>query len=300
MKNEKIVQKLNLLIEFSKQALMASAINPYFSSSFALMNVNNELNKLKYEIENEKEISLSNLDTDIPLIDCFNLKKDSRYLKYIKKTETEQKNEERIKDLMVLSIDIRKSTYYLENCNKAEDFVKLIDEINKIIIQCIKKYNGIPDKFTGDGFLIYFTEDYSEKDYYVHGLLCAQEIINNLKIVFEKNESNFLKIPFETGVGIGIDIGDVTLIKINNDATCLGNCIVNACRICSSSNNNILINSFAYHMIKTKHPYLILNSLRQSSDYKNNMKITVYDVTIDKGYNYSPPKWAVEETRNGT
>jgi class 3 adenylate cyclase len=299
MEKEKIIENLVSLIGYSNNSLMISTINPYFSSSYALMNVNAELIKLKNAIENEKEISPSTFTDNVPLIDCFNMKKDSRYLEYIRKEKKEKVNESRIDDLMVLSVDIRKSTYYLENCDDPKNFEKLINEINKAILQCIKEYNGIPDKFTGDGFLIYFTEDYSENDYCVHGLLCAQEIINKLIIVFERNEPNFLKFPFETGVGIGVDIGNVGLIKINNDATCLGNCIVNACRICSSSNNNILVNSFAYHKIKRKHPYFILNSSRIPSDYKNSVEIAVYNVIIDEKYNYSKPKWDIEKTRNG-
>ena len=217
------------------------------------------------------------------------------YEKFSSKLDVSKINEN--KKLVAMSIDIRKSTFYLENCIDTKYFVKLLEEINASIISIVEKYFGIINKFNGDGFIVFFPEFYSGKNFILLSLLCAKDIIESVKAIFNSNEEYYYKFPMLPGIGIGLDIGSADLLKVNQDVTYIGRCVVNACRICCHSTNEILINTMMKTEINKNDQIEVDECMSKGISYKDNPEIKVYSISISNKFEeVLSPEWSLSET----
>jgi class 3 adenylate cyclase len=301
-KDKDVENSFNTIINSINNTLLINAVytNP-MQMYYQLMFLRDNLINLKNEIEDKNSKERDNLEkvktqtSEEPSSEeLFLMKKDSNYRNQVFENKTNDIND--TKDILVLSIDIRRSTFYLENSLDSARFAKLIGQINRMIIERVNKYYGIIDKFTGDGFLVFFTNSYSGKDYFKLALLCSCELIREVVNIFLSKEENFIKFPFENGIGIGIDVGDAEILTVGNDVTYIGRCVVNSCRICEKSFNQILLNNQAYHKINKTNKTIFTGLKRIENEFKNDVSIAVYEVSIDENIDWEKPEWAENST----
>jgi class 3 adenylate cyclase len=135
--------------------------------------------------------------------------------------------------MIVLCADIRKSTLLMK---EAIDFRRFAHTIGGFVTAgstFLRKKRGWFDKFTGDGFLMYWmTCDRDPSGYFDDVMRSAYTIINTFRDRFEpevrKNVRNF---PDGVGISIGIDIGETYLVEIADDLTIVGPAVVGAVRM---------------------------------------------------------------------
>ena len=299
MTQEQIISKLNNMQSSIGQTLMLNTImfNPQMLY-YQLRIVQQELYNIISDNEKEaadKNTSTEQNETNTKEPNEYELLLGAMYKKYMERNKFDNTSKiENSDDLVVMAIDIRKSTFYLENSLKPKYFVKLLEEINKSIICIVKKYYGLINKFTGDGFIVFFPKFYSGENYLLLSLLCSKKIIVTTKSIFESNEEYYHKFPVSPGIGIGMDIGKADLLKVNYEATYIGRCVVNACRICRYSINEILVNSLLKAEINRNEEIELDQCIGRGIPYKDNPEIKVYSITVNNVLKDEiKPKWSL-------
>jgi class 3 adenylate cyclase len=305
METEKIKEAIKAIIDetFNKQVVNVSYTNPYLMQ-YQLTSVRDNLQRLCDDIEKGRQFSYPVSQQRPDVFDILVLKvKNGNFEKYIKENINDMEHIKKSilypQNLLVISIDIRHSTFLMENIIDTEKYAEMMSAINKKIIEKTKEYFGIFDKFTGDGALLFFSEVISGDDYIKQGLFCAQDVIDNVREIIQEYKNVFYKFPYKVGAGIGIDIGEAVGIgiimekNICEEATYLGRCVVNACRIGNSSFNNILIGSHGYNLLINKYKDgFIKNENEKECEYKHSIPIKAYEITINTQTEPKPPEWA--------
>ena len=291
MNNGTLIQLLTNLRNGIHQTVVMNTfmINPqhmYYQLNMAYQEIDkiiNYTNSSEDNIENLAEQTEPNYPSDLELL------LGSTYSKW-----KEYQNDEDKSNIVAMSIDIRKSTFYLENSKQARYFVKLLEEINNVIINSVNKHCGIIDKFTGDGFIVFFPKFFTGDKYLLLSLLCATEIIQEVQKVFNSNEEYYYKYPNATEIGIGLDVGNADLLKVNNKVTYIGRCVVNACRICGYSTNEVLGNSLMKAEINKSGEIELNECESRGIPYKDNPEIKVYSIIINNAFDSSYlPQWSL-------
>lgn len=291
MNNDTLIQWLTNLRNGIQQTVVMNTfmINPqhmYYQLSIAYQEIDkiiNYTNSSEGNIEDLAKQTVPNCPSDLELL------LGSEYSKWKGYQSDEDKS-----NVVVMSIDIRKSTFYLENSKQTSYFVKLLEEINNVVIDSVKKHCGIINKFTGDGFIVFFPKFFTGDKYLLLSLLCATEIIQEVQKIFNSNEEYYYKYPNTTGIGIGLDVGNADLLKVNNEVTYIGRCVVNACRICGYSTNEMLVNSFMKAEINKSGEIELNECESRGIPYKDNPEIKVYSITINNTFDSSYlPQWSL-------
>lgn len=153
--------------------------------------------------------------------------------------------------------DIRRSqdlmTYAQDPRNFSERMVQFITTTRELI----EKRAGFFDKFTGDGFLVYFNEAVckaADLNYIDCFLNFLREEANFAAPVFQDWSRSIRKRPpTEIGLAIGADIGKVSFEDIHNHLVAVGDAIVWASRMASiASSNEIIVNNLLYTLLDNR------------------------------------------------
>lgn len=156
---------------------------------------------------------------------------------------------------LVIVADIRRSqdlmTYGKDPAEYCERIVRFMTETRDIL----KRHCGIYDRFTGDGFVAYFSEYMCKqqgKNFYEMMLKTCREVIEFSEPFFAEWTSTLRKIPdTEIGVAIGVDDGVVSYRDINNQLFAIGDACVWATRMSAAGKQgDVLINNIPYQTIK--------------------------------------------------
>lgn len=156
---------------------------------------------------------------------------------------------------LVIVADIRRSqdlmTYGKDPGEYSERIVKFIEETRNIL----KRNCGIYDRFTGDGFIAYFSEYMCKqqgKDFYEMMLNSCREILAFSEPFFAEWTSTLRKLPdTEIGLAIGVDDGIVSYRDINNQLFAIGDACVWATRMNSAGfQGDVILNNIPYQRIK--------------------------------------------------
>jgi hypothetical protein len=189
-----------------------------------------------------------------PLLSIF----DIRFLGYIDNSSID------IPSLMnntqlssVLSIDIRKSTELMLKADNANSFSLFITELIENMMKAVVKNFGIIEKFTGDGLLAFFPEFYSGSDCCCHAVNAAIDCHNIFENIYNKSNDKFVAAIVNTGLGIGIDYGDIIIKNINNSTNIIGKPVVYACRMSGIDPKKTAVNIKAYEKIILSFPNTI-------------------------------------------
>lgn len=164
----------------------------------------------------------------------------------------------------VISIDIRKSTDLMLWSNSPKDFEDFMSTFILKLMEIVKENFGIIDKFTGDGILAYFPDFYSGIDSAMLALKTAFECHQEFTSYYEKKRTSFNVAPAKTGLGIGIDYGDITIINFNDTLTILGKPVVYACRFSGEEAGSTILNQGAYSKLLKNNKFFKAMNLNES------------------------------------
>ena len=156
-------------------------------------------------------------------------------------------------EVTILFVDIRNFTQISENLNPS-DVTSILNEYFSTIEPIIAKYNGVINKYMGDGVLAIFGEPIKTENHALNAILCGIEILNKVKILREKLLSeNKPKIE----VGIGVNTGEVFAGNIGTEErleyTIIGDNVNLAYRIESYNQilkTQFLISEYTYEYVK--------------------------------------------------
>lgn len=150
--------------------------------------------------------------------------------------------------------DIRRSQDLMTYAKSPDDFSKRIVEFITTSRELIEKHYGFLDKFTGDGFIVYFNEVIcaSRKKNFVECFLefCRDELAF-CRPHFLKWERTIRKVPnTEIGLTIGADLGIVKFSDLNHHLVAVGDAIVWAERMAAIGGaHEIVVNNLLYDLL---------------------------------------------------
>lgn len=158
-------------------------------------------------------------------------KEKSKYLHLL----NEYLDHEKPLRMIVLSADIRKSTFLMQESVSFRKFAQLMGRFIDRTATLIQGSGGWFDKFTGDGFLAYWLQPDENPDYAEFFTVC-QTLLYTFKEtgmdIFRKNCRNF---PAGVGLSLGIDAGDAYMVTMAGDLTIVGPPVVGAVRMVSAA-----------------------------------------------------------------
>ncbi len=153
----------------------------------------------------------------------------------------------------VLFVDIRNFTAISEQLSPSE-VTAVLNEYFSVVEPIIGKYNGVINKYLGDGALAIFGEPIKDKNHALNAVMCANEILFAVQALKNKmlNEG---KPKIE--VGVGINTGEVFAGNIGTDErleyTIIGDNVNLAYRIESYNRilkTQFLISEYTYELVK--------------------------------------------------
>lgn len=150
--------------------------------------------------------------------------------------------------------DIRRSQELMLYAHDSKDFTERMVNFINITRTLIAKHAGFFDKFTGDGFIVYFNEAIcrdSDLNYKECFLTFIKEEINFAIPFFKDWESSIRKRPISRiGIAIGADIGKINFADITDHLIAVGDAIVWASRMASVAEaNEIMVNNLLFNYL---------------------------------------------------
>lgn len=157
---------------------------------------------------------------------------------------------EELRESFVLSIDIRRSTELMLNAIEPQYFAELMIKLESALSDIIKLNNGIFEKFTGDGILAFFPKFFTGNDAGYYCLRAAIQSHKAFNVIYEKYRSQFKITLLETGLGIGIDFGQIWISTVTTSMNIIGDPVVYACRMSGAPAGKTYINNRAFHELE--------------------------------------------------
>lgn len=146
----------------------------------------------------------------------------------------------------VLSVDIRSSTTLMLKARSPIAFSLFIDQLIIEFKRAITSNHGVYDKFTGDGVLAFFPDFFTGDNAAYYAIKAAISCHNAFQCVYAASRTLFKSVPVDAGLGIGLDFGDVQLLRMAEGLTVVGEPVVYACRLGGAPTGKTLVNQPAY------------------------------------------------------
>jgi class 3 adenylate cyclase len=152
--------------------------------------------------------------------------------------------------------DIRRSQDLMTYAQGADSFSERMVRFISKTRELVEKHAGFFDKFTGDGFIIYFNEaicNSVKKDYRRCFLDFAKDQFEFSKSLFKEWSTSIRKLPTsEVGLTIGADVGQLDFHDLDNHLVAVGDAIVWASRMAEiGSAHEIIVNNLLFNLLKT-------------------------------------------------
>jgi len=155
----------------------------------------------------------------------------------------------------VLVGDIRKSTFLMKESISLKRFALITRDFMKAVRDTAGKNEGWFDKFTGDGFIIYwiYGDETNQQKYIPQMLSFSDALISIFPEVMNEYRTNSTNFPAGTGLSLGVDSGMCSLVNIE-DLNIIGPPVVGASRMVDEAEPcEVLFNvSTAAWLIKDK------------------------------------------------
>ena len=192
----------------------------------------------------------------------------------------------------ILVLDIRRSTELMLRATTPQDYARFLDGLMNRLVRIIKNHFGIIDKFTGDGLLAYFPVFYSGTDAGYLALAAARDCHAAFANHYRAERERFTVSFAEAGLGIGIDCGEVHLLRITGELTVVGTPVVYASRMASADAGHTYMNHRATSELNRQGV-----PIRQSETavpMKHEGAILAYDVALtDSKFTPTAPEWLI-------
>lgn len=195
-----------------------------------------------------------------------------RYLKLLE----EYLDHEKPLRMTVLSADIRKSTFLMQESVSFRKFAQLMGRFIDGTADHIRTHGGWFDKFTGDGFLAYWLQPEDTPDY-GECLDVCKTLLHTFQEtgmdIFRKNCRNF---PAGVGLSLGIDAGDAYMVTMAGDLTIVGPPVVGAVRMADAAEQpwesvcNVFLGYALYENRETllgQHQIEVRREFRKTKEY---------------------------------
>lgn len=194
----------------------------------------------------------------------------------------------------VLSVDIRRSTELMLKARDSGRFAAFMVRLCEGLRDAVLDNGGVFDKFTGDGILAFFPDDFTGPDAAGRALNAARVCHDVFFEVYLMHESAFSVIMADAGLGIGIDYGSVTVVRFGkNELSIVGTPVVYACRLGSVRVRSTAVNQAAKERIGL--PFLArCNLVRERIDLKHEGAIYADLVSMDAPFEetmFAPFPW---------
>ena len=184
-----------------------------------------------------------------------------------------------------LSIDLRKSTFCMDNAAYPARFAQWLDELVQILTAVTHLHGGVFDKFTGDGALVHFLERESRlvygSDPVVAALDCAVSMHRAVARHLE-NLRTFLRLDSELlGAAVGIDVADTFWsVDHRNNPITVGRGVVNACRLGDKTEAGATrVTNIAYQSLERSRDLAEFVRVHfASKEYPREMRLTAWEL----------------------
>ena len=134
----------------------------------------------------------------------------------------------------VLVGDIRQSAFLMKESVSAKRFAQITRDFIKAIKSTCNKNEAWFDKFTGDGFIIYWIYGNDPNKYVQRILSFCQSLLSYFPEVMNQYRLNSSNFPVGVGLSLGVDSGQCALVEIE-DLNIVGPPIVGASRMVAAA-----------------------------------------------------------------
>jgi len=188
-----------------------------------------------------------------------------------KKAISEKKLKENIKNgtelgVIVVVGDIRKSTSIMKESISMIRFGEILTKFVRSIKSSSFDNDAWFDKFTGDGFIIYWIYNKKiEKKNLLNLFKLCQTIFNWFPQTMDDFRANSKNFPSNAGLCLGIDSGNCSLVNVAGELTVVGSPIVGATRMVDAAKkpNEVFVNQqLGRILFKEKETLLKTNSIK--------------------------------------
>ena len=198
----------------------------------------------------------------------------------------------------VLAIDIRRSTELMLKAREPRLFAEFLINLAGALRDAVFQNYGVFDKFTGDGVLAIFPEFLTGADAGYRAVMSAFQCHALFREHYRRSRSSFSSVLLDTGLGIGIDHGDVQIVQIGGEFTVVGQPVVYACRMSGADAGQTLLNQAAYDQVFER--YCCFECVETELVVKNEGRTAAYSVTPNgKTYAPAPPDWLQDVGTDG-
>lgn len=195
---------------------------------------------------------------------------------------------------VIFSVDIRRSTDLMLKCQSPNIYADFINALTTELTESVKNRFGIYDKFTGDGLLAFFPNFYSGTDAILYSLLCSHDCQIIFNTVFDSYKKYFSLDKIQTGLGIGIDIGNVYKAGLGMEYTVIGKPVVYACRFSAAPADHTYLTEDALSNL-LKHNKESFSITKTSIPIKHEAPMCAYDVKFNSEENFDNLKTTVPD-----
>jgi class 3 adenylate cyclase len=178
--------------------------------------------------------------------------------------------------LIVLSVDIRRSTMLMKEAISAKEHASILNQFIERASQAVRALDGWFDKFMGDGFLAYWVcEPGYEAAAVARALAASRQVqeafASSCLPRFKANSRNW---PAEVGISSGLDAGPGHLVVMADGLTIIGAPIVGAVRMVSTAQGGEAVANVQFQrmMAAARHPGVrVVNEERKTKEYANQL-----------------------------
>jgi class 3 adenylate cyclase/ActR/RegA family two-component response regulator len=150
------------------------------------------------------------------------------------------------REISVVFIDLRGFTS-LVDAAEPEEVMKILTEYHTEMGRLIVKYNGTLEHFAGDGIMIFFNDPIPCED---HSNVAIQLAIE-MQVEFIKLQSNWKKMGYQLGFGVGVARGYATLFMMGfegrHDYAAIGSVCNLAARLCDEAKDGEILLDIKTH-----------------------------------------------------
>jgi class 3 adenylate cyclase len=196
-------------------------------------------------------------------------------------------------EAFVLSIDIRRSTELMLKTTNPLYFANFLLTLSKYLKETVFLYNGIFEKFTGDGILACFPKKFSGEHAGFYAICAAQESHQEFAGYYRKYRNIFKSVLLDVGLGIGIDYGKISMAYANDTLTIVGEPVVYACRMSGAPAGMTYLNQQAYVEILGHKQSKSLCIKEAEINIKHERSLRAYSVVLNnlKADDLDKPQW---------